>query len=126
VWQFYADYHSSIAGMGFDGVKVDAQAVANVVSPSPLLQLHSAKHSSSLTRFSASIECMCHDPRILFNLGQLNGASKPIIRASDDFYPDDEPSHAAHIRDCAFNSLLIGLVGIADWDMVSELPANTL
>jgi len=56
----------------------------------------------------------------MYYTGKLHGATnRPTIRASDDYYPSDVPSHGNHITDCAFNSLFLGLLGVADWDMFS-------
>ena len=86
--------------------------------------LHAAMHSSIQSNFGVGvttaaarvIHCMCHDPRILLKINTLY-SEKPIVRASDDYYPEDDNSHANHIVDCAFNSLLISQVGVPDWDM---------
>ncbi len=120
---FYADYHASILNQGFDGVKVDAQAVANINPHPSATFLHRSLQQSVASRFGgAIIHCMCHDPAILYLIRELycRCPNLPLVRASDDYYPTNEPSHGCHITDCAFNSLLISHVGVCDWDMFAS------
>jgi raffinose synthase len=63
------------------------------------------------------IMCMCHSPDIIYRLSHLYPNSKPLMRASDDFYPKNDYCHGSHLVACAFNSLLLGGFAIPDWDM---------
>ncbi len=63
------------------------------------------------------IMCMCHSPDIIYRLAHLYSDSKPLMRVSDDFYPDNRYCHGPHLVACAFNSLLLGSHCIPDYDM---------
>eukprot|EP00978_Attheya_sp_CCMP212_P029862 scaffold107652_cov53-Attheya_sp.AAC.2 len=64
------------------------------------------------------IHCMSHAPEIFYRIPSLYGNTRlPLMRASDDHYPNNPYSHGPHIVACAFNSLLLGLVMVPDWDM---------
>ncbi len=58
------------------------------------------------------VGCMCHSTENLYNFYDTT-----IVRASDDFYPKDKAAQSVHIVSCAFNSLMLGEIGIPDWDM---------
>ena len=139
--EFYEDYHSYLQECGVDGVKVDAQGVVGVLRSQPpgpdqdnfdLLPavdgLQNALASSVDQRFSSSqdtsnkktpslIQCMAHDPQIMYRIPQRYSDGLPLLRASDDHYPDNDYSHGPHIVACAFNSLLLGRLAVPDWDM---------
>ena len=38
-----------------------------------------------------------------------------LARVSDDFYPTNPASWAAHIANCSFNTLFMGEVVVPDW-----------
>lgn len=40
-----------------------------------------------------------------------------MLRAADDFYPDEPSSQPVHLANVAYNSLFLGEVGHTDWDM---------
>lgn len=40
-----------------------------------------------------------------------------ITRASDDYYPKNPTTQTLHIAAVAFNSIFLGEVFVADWDM---------
>ena len=46
-----------------------------------------------------------------------------MARVSDDFYPRDTPSHTYHIAAVAFNSVFMGEIVNADWDMFNSKHA---
>ena len=72
---------------------------------------------------SPIIHCMCHSPTILFSLNTL--PSLPLLRCSDDYYPNLPNSHSNHIVDCAFNSLLLSCVSTPDWDMFTTTSPSS-
>lgn len=128
-----------------DETKTSAEQQWNEKVPPPSLGLQSALTNSVLENFvpAASptnnvkqhhfeiapvIHCMAHSPEIFYrlpslytnsNVNQRNAATlaKPFFRVADDYYPNNEASHGAQIVACAFNSLILGQVAIADWDM---------
>ena len=138
---FYQGYHSKLADAGFDGVKVDAQGVSGTLfsveskdlnkcsenNHEVCISLHNALSESVSNHFSTAgiIHCMCHAPEIFYRFPLLY-KSKPIMRASDDFYPDDDLSHGPHIIDCTYNSLLFHSFAIPDWDMFRTDSASEL
>lgn len=40
-----------------------------------------------------------------------------VIRASDDFWPEDQASHTIHIASVAYNTVFLGEFMQPDWDM---------
>ena len=143
---FYNEYHSFLQSTGFDGVKVDAQGVSGFLRPhqsydsaeNPYEHRHQVSHqmqdalaASINQRFSkqdgkdekdissppCNIMCMCHSLEIIYRMPHLYGNSKPLMRASDDFYPENDFCHGPHLVACAFNSLLLGHLATPDWDM---------
>lgn len=127
---FFQKYHSFLSKAGVDGIKVDAQGVSGTLRRAEstdahrhqvTMALHEALASSIESNFDSKkasriIHCMCHSPEIFYNLPALY-EDRPLMRASDDYYPTNEFSHGPHIVDCAFNSLLFSQYAIPDWDM---------
>lgn len=58
------------------------------------------------------VGCMCHSTENLLNFYETS-----LTRVSDDFYPKDSASQTVHLASCAYNSVMIGEIAIADWDM---------
>mmetsp|Transcript_31250 Transcript_31250/g.67331 ORF Transcript_31250/g.67331 Transcript_31250/m.67331 type:complete len:842 (-) Transcript_31250:276-2801(-) len=119
VASFHGDMHAYLSGCGIDGVKVDVQSAIGPHGEAfgGATRLTRAYHDSleeSVRRHfdGDCIACMCHSSDDLLHLRTTN-----ICRASDDFFPDEEASHGAHIMAVAFNSLLIGEIAVPDWDM---------
>ena len=105
----------------------------------PVLRLHNAlaesaqknfstaqypKHGSKNNQSPCIIHCMAHAPEIYYRLpalyekGHDNSSQQlPLLRAADDFYPDNDDSHGPQIVACAYNSLIFQHVAIPDWDM---------
>lgn len=61
------------------------------------------------------VGCMCHSTENLLNFYETN-----LARVSDDFYPKDVASQTVHLVSCAYNSVMIGEIAIADYDMFSS------
>lgn len=68
------------------------------------------------------INCMCHSQSTLFAIAALYSSEGkestrklPIIRGSDDFWPEDSASHGPHLYANAMNSLLFTHIGVHDW-----------
>ena len=63
-----------------------------------------ALEASASARFSNElIHCMCHSTE---NLYQYRGTN--LLRAADDFYPNEPASQPAHLANVAYNSLFLG------------------
>ena len=58
------------------------------------------------------VGCMCHSTENLLNFYETS-----LIRASDDFYPKDVAAQTVHLVSCAYNSVMLGEIATADWDM---------
>jgi hypothetical protein len=56
--------------------------------------------------------CMCHSTENLFSFYETS-----TIRASDDFYPKDDAAQTVHLVSCAYNGVMLGEIGVCDWDM---------
>lgn len=139
----YRRMHEYLADAGVDGVKVDAQsgigafghgfggganfarAVVRAVEDSVKQAFTKLPESSSslYSRFFPSkaevkdspfsLEgCMCHSTENLLNFRETT-----MVRASDDFYPKDTAAQTVHIASCAYNSVMLGEIAVADWDM---------
>ena len=126
----YGDLHSYLASAGVDGVKVDGQAGAGLIGsaldggPATARRHHEALEASVALHLPGNhlTNCMCHSTENLF------AASNSILaRASDDFYPRDRASSAAHVGACAYNAVFLSGVLLPDWDMFhSRHPAARL
>jgi raffinose synthase len=70
-----------------------------------------ALEASATESFGANlIHCMCHSTETLYRYWHGNQ-----IRASDDYYPRRPASHTMHVVNVAYNSLLVGEIGVPDW-----------
>ena len=126
----YGDLHSYLRSAGVDGVKVDGQAGAGLIGsaldggPATARRHHEALEESVATHLPGNhlTNCMCHSTENLFL------ASKSVLaRASDDFYPRDRASSAAHVGACAYNAVFLSGILLPDWDMFhSKHPSARL
>jgi len=126
----YADLHSYLAAAGVDGVKVDGQAGAGLIGsaldggPATARRHQEALEESVAAHLPGNhlTNCMCHSTENLFL------ASRSVLaRASDDFYPRDRASSAAHVGACAYNAVFLSGILLPDWDMFhSRHPAARL
>jgi raffinose synthase len=48
-----------------------------------------------------------------------------LARVSDDFYPTNPASWAAHIANCSFNTLFMGEVVVPDWGECSAVQCTS-
>ena len=120
IFHFYDELHAYLSSCGVDGVKVDVQNIIETLG---------AGHGGrvSLTRsyvraLEASVEknfpengciaCMCHNTD-----GLYSSQRTAVVRASDDFYPEDPASHTIHVSSVAYNSIFLGEFMQPDWDM---------
>lgn len=125
------DMHEYLSFCGIDGVKVDVQSTIGLAGsgtaaggPSLASVYQSSLENSAAKHFQGNhlINCMCHSTENLYNMTHTN-----LARVSDDFYPQRPASHTAHIANCAYNSLFMGEIVGADWDMFhSKHPAAFL
>jgi len=117
---FYDQLHSYLRDNFVDGLKVDAQAAFTMLGEGSggsvkVTQDHIHAMEESVSRHfgpSNCINCMCHPTECLYSY-----KTTCMIRASDDFWPDDPASHTTHLVNVAYNSLFLGEIGLPDWDM---------
>lgn len=101
-------------------MKVDVQSCVGPLGPSfgiSSTEMTRAYHralEASIEKYfdSNCISCMCHSSENLMSLHRT-----PICRVSDDFYPEEDASHGAHVMSVAYNSVFLGELAIPDYDM---------
>jgi len=128
--ELFHGIHGYLQDAGVDGVKIDAQSgigpMGDGFGGGPHMvrgQVHAMEASVS-EHFEGNrcINCMAHSSENLFQYRETS-----IIRAADDFYPSEAPSHPVHIAQVAYNSLFLGEICHVDWDMFqSHHPAAAI
>ncbi|KAJ7517623.1 hypothetical protein O6H91_21G032000 [Diphasiastrum complanatum] len=124
VSDFYNELHGYLAAAGVDGVKVDVQSILETLGTGHggrvLLtrQYQQALQASVQRNFpdNGCIACMSHHTDAIYS-----SQHTAVVRASDDFWPQDPASHTIHIASVAFNSLFLGEIMQPDWDMFQSL-----
>ncbi|XP_057548850.1 probable galactinol--sucrose galactosyltransferase 2 [Amaranthus tricolor] len=117
---FYNDYHSYLASIDVDGVKVDVQNVLETIGSSfggrvHLTALYQKGLEESVARNFKNnnlICCMSHNSDSIFS-----SMKSAVARASEDFMPQEPTLQTMHIASVSFNSLLLGEIVVPDWDM---------
>ncbi len=146
---FYARYYAYMRQVGIDGVKVDDQAILGALRPFPssspdpeyqhrhqvTARMHQALSVSVENNFHYHanalpvIHCMSHAPEILYRIPSLYSSDLdrplPLLRASEDFFPNIPSSHGPMIAAATFNSLLLGHVAVPDWDQFQTVLADS-
>ncbi|KAL9228391.1 hypothetical protein vseg_003979 [Gypsophila vaccaria] len=120
IYDFYNDYHSYLASINVDGVKVDVQNVVETIGSGyggrvRLTSLYQRALEESVARNFKNnnlICCMSHNSDSIFS--SLKSAA---ARASEDFMPREPTLQTLHIASVSFNSLLLGEIVVPDWDM---------
>ncbi|KAH9624602.1 hypothetical protein KSS87_010305 [Heliosperma pusillum] len=124
IGDFYNDYHSYIASIGVDGVKVDIQNVLETIGLKYGGRVHmTAMYQKGLEEaveknfVNNNVICsMSHDSDLLFS-----SLKTAVIRSYEDFMPREQYLQTVHIAAVSFNSLFLGELGVADWDMFQSL-----
>ncbi|EKX37364.1 hypothetical protein GUITHDRAFT_78114, partial [Guillardia theta CCMP2712] len=132
--EFYHQLHSYLRSNNVDGLKVDAQAAFTMLGEGnggtvKVTQKHIHMMEESVSRHFGSsncINCMCHPTECLYSYKERQEEqTTSIVRASDDFWPDDPASHTTHLVNVAYNSLFLGEIAQPDWDMFqSDHPTS--
>lgn len=124
VERMYDDFYECLASCGVNSVKADAQCFVDAISQAParreLIQAYlRAQTTARDTHFeSKGVSCMSQLPQTLFDQQLVPSRVKPVVRNSDDFFPDAPGSDQWHIFCNANNSLLTQhLQVVPDWDM---------
>ncbi|XP_010695995.2 probable galactinol--sucrose galactosyltransferase 2 isoform X2 [Beta vulgaris subsp. vulgaris] len=118
--EFYNDYHSYLASIDVDGIKVDIQNVVETIGSGyggrvTLTALHQRALEESVARNFKSnnlISCMSHNSDSIFS-----STKSAVARASEDFMPREPTLQTLHIVSVSFNSLFLGEIVVPDWDM---------
>ena len=126
---FFDGLHGYLDDAGVDGVKVDGQSGLTAFGvgrggTSQMVRAHTHAMEASVRRhFGADtnrcINCMCHSTDNLYSY-----RSTALVRAADDFYPDDAASQPVHLANVAYNSLFLAPIGVPDWDMFASGHAD--
>jgi len=117
--RFYDDYYRVLRAEGVDMVKVDNQGsldhfCTDGVPPTSTMRAYQyAMQEAALAHFHGeSLHCMSHTTDAVYH-----SRSACVWRSSQDFFPADPKSHAAHVFDNAFNSIWAQNFALPDWDM---------
>ncbi|KAF6158146.1 hypothetical protein GIB67_014940 [Kingdonia uniflora] len=124
VFKFYDELHGYLFKTGVDGVKVDVQCVLETLGAElggrvELSRMYHQALDASISKNFADngiIACMSHGTDALYCSKQT-----AVVRASDDFYPQDPLSHTIHIASVSYNSIFLGEFMLPDWDMFHSL-----
>ncbi len=118
-YEFYSGYHKYLNENGIDGVKVDAQSLAEATSEGTgsrcelVGTLHTALEKSVNENLNGKmINCMSSSNDIVYHIKDSN-----MMRTSGDFMPQKPETHIKHIYDNAINSIWLGEFTYCDWDM---------
>ncbi|CAI6007098.1 unnamed protein product [Closterium sp. NIES-65] len=124
IHEFYDEMHSYLASSGVDGVKVDVQSMLELVGGGHggrveiARAYHTALEASVAKNFKENgvIACMSHSTDGIYMTQRT-----AVVRASDDFWPNDPASHTIHLLAVAYNSMFLGEFMQPDWDMFHSL-----
>ncbi|CCG82303.1 putative Raffinose synthase protein Sip1 [Taphrina deformans PYCC 5710] len=125
IHRLYDDFYSFLAGEGISVVKCDVQAMPDDIShslPSDRLiwrDYQDAFKLASLRHFDRRvIYCMSHVSDIFLHALLQRNTVPACVRNSNDFFPDQEESHAWHIFWNANNAVYTSRLNcLPDWDM---------
>ncbi|KAK9734012.1 hypothetical protein RND81_04G108300 [Saponaria officinalis] len=124
IGEFYNDYHSYIASIGVDGVKVDIQNVLETIGSeyggrAHMTAMYQRGLEDAVARNFVNNNLICsmsHDSGLLFS-----SQRSAVIRSYEDFMPREQYLQTVHIAAVSFNSLFLGELAVADWDMFQSL-----
>ncbi|RPB21592.1 raffinose synthase Sip1 [Terfezia boudieri ATCC MYA-4762] len=130
IGRLFDDFYKFLADCGVDGVKADVQASLDELDRGVdryriTIAYQDAFKLASMNHFGRKvIYCMAMQPYILLNYLLSPSGSPPVLRNSDDFFPNIASSHPWHIFANSMNSLYTSHLGaLPDWDMFqSSLP----
>lgn len=117
--RFYQDFHASLRLAGVDMVKIDSQSgmqelcAGTVGYGETMAAYQQAIQGSTQTHFEGNLlHCMSNTQDVAYHMSASSG-----WRNSDDFYPNQKPSHANHMVVNAFNAVWSHTFSCPDWDM---------
>lgn len=124
IHRFYNDFHNALRQEGVDMVKIDSQSgMQELCSNGPVKSqvgyvttmkaYQQAIQASTQTHFQGNLlHCMCGSQDVAYHM-----SASSAWRNSDDFYPNQKPSHAHHMVINAFNAVWSHTFCCPDWDM---------
>ncbi len=119
IHRFYQDFHRYLRLAGVDGVKVDCQAVLEVIAyelggrVALMRTFHEALEGSVQAQLLGNLlNCMSCSSEMIYCALNSN-----ITRSSTDYAPRDEKSHGTHLYFNAQASVWMGEFVHPDWDM---------
>ena len=119
IHRFYQDFHASLRQAGVDMVKIDSQSGmqelcrGGVGYASTMSAYQKAIQASTQTHFEGNLlHCMSNGQDVAYNM-----SASVAWRNSDDFYPNNKPSHAHHMVINAYNAVWAHTFSCPDWDM---------
>ncbi|KAK9463256.1 glycoside hydrolase superfamily [Lipomyces oligophaga] len=129
--RYYDDYYKFLAQSGISVVKVDVQMhiydiQGDHIRSSNIYQKYQDALKISALRYLnlRVIYCMAMSTQYFDYALIETGSSKPLLRNSDDFFPNIPDSHHWHVYCNALNNLFTGLLNvIPDWDMFMSTVA---
>jgi len=119
-YRFFQDYHRHLRAQGVDGVKVDDQALMEMVCRgfgggrvAAMRAYHEALEGSVAVHFGGNlINCMSCANEMLYQAPASN-----LTRTSTDFWPKKPETHGLHLYVNAQVSAWFGQFVAPDWDM---------
>ncbi|GBG64756.1 hypothetical protein CBR_g46714 [Chara braunii] len=119
-FEFFNELHSYLSASGVDGVKVDVTNILETLGRGYggrvklTRAYHKALDESVRKNFpdNGCIVSMAHSTD-----GMYTWKSTAVVRASDDFWPEDPAAHSLHVSCVAYNTLFFGEFMYPDWDM---------
>ncbi|KAG2235893.1 hypothetical protein INT48_008196 [Thamnidium elegans] len=119
--KFYYEFYSFLSDAGIDFVKVDNQGSFQDLMIKDKISVWDSYRQAmieSAEQFLKGniVHSMALTPHILLN-PILSQNHKSIFRNSDDFFPNEDESHAWHIYANALNTLWKTPALVGDWDM---------
>ncbi|KAK7202454.1 glycoside hydrolase superfamily [Myxozyma melibiosi] len=123
--RFYDDYYGFLSSSGITVVKADVQMhiydlEGDHIRQSDIYkQYQDALKLQSMRYFSRRIiYCMAMSPQYYYYALIQTNYTKPVLRNSDDFFPNIPSSHHWHVYCNAMNNTLTSLLhAVPDWDM---------
>ncbi|KAL8992839.1 MAG: hypothetical protein Q9169_006799 [Polycauliona sp. 2 TL-2023] len=128
--RLYEDFYGFLQRSGIDSAKADTRYLLDCLSSSEDRRSMIRSYNNAWLEASAKylsmrvISCMAMIPQLLFSPELLlkratnRDQQRPIMRNSDDFFPEVESSHLWHVFWNAHNAIFTQHLNIiADWDM---------
>ncbi|KAF8416797.1 glycoside hydrolase superfamily [Terfezia claveryi] len=131
IGRLFDDFYKFLADCGVDGVKADVQASLDELDRGVdrhriTKAYQDAFKLASMNHFGRKvIYCMAMQPYILLHSLLSSSGLPPVLRNSDDYFPNIASSHPWHIFANSMNNLYTSHLGaLPDWDMFQSSLTN--